>query len=431
MNTRQATDATWTDVWVSGDEQPTVSYRSAMNVYEESLVGGSLVGRGWNAAGHVSFYDGRLDPAGHPTPQAFWLELDGQALTHDWQWGGVETTRDETGSHTIVELTHAVRPVTVEVHTRLDGTAIFTRWLAVTNTGGAPAALSAVASWSGVLQQVSRWRSHLGDSGQALYSLGYFGNTHWGNEGDFGWHDLPLAGYRVDGRYRRDRHRHPWFVLRNNATGEHFVAQFAWSGGYSFEFDLDADAGTTDLARPSRLPYRPRCPPAPQRVIAPRRDSDHTPKSTWEPVFGDLDTAVQAMHDHLRQSAFLPQPRGRGRVGRVRHRPGDRDHRRRGRPCHRGRRQLRGRSLLRRCQLVRQAPRQLVEHRRGLECRPGSASPEGLTPFPRTGPAEGNALGAVDGRGAHRGGEARSPPNTPTGWRPPTTGSGTSAASST
>jgi alpha-galactosidase len=310
MNTRQDTDAKWTDVWVSGDDQPTVSYRSAMNVYEESLAGGSFVGRGWNAAGHVSFYDGRLDPAGHPTPQAFWLELDGQALTHDWQWGGVETTRDETGSHTIVELRHAVRPVTVEVHTRLDGTAIFTRWLAVTNTGSAPAALSAVASWSGVLQQVSRWRSHLGDSGQALYSLGYFGNSHWGNEGDFGWHDLPLAGYRVDGRYRRDRHRHPWFVLRNNATGEHFVAQFAWSGGYSFEFDLDADAGTTDQA--ARLAFRigPDA-PAPQRVIAPG-ETVTTPEVHLGPVFGDLDTAVQAMHDHLRQSVFLPQPRGRG-----------------------------------------------------------------------------------------------------------------------
>jgi alpha-galactosidase len=29
-------------------------------------------------------------------------------------------------------------------------------------------------------------------------------------------------------------------------------------------------------------------------------------------VFGDLDAAVQAMHDHLRQSVFMPQPRGRG-----------------------------------------------------------------------------------------------------------------------
>ncbi len=29
----------------------------------------------------------RLDPAKHPTPQAFWLEIDGQLLASHWQWG--------------------------------------------------------------------------------------------------------------------------------------------------------------------------------------------------------------------------------------------------------------------------------------------------------------------------------------------------------
>ena len=37
------------------------------------------------------------------------------------------------------------------------------------------------------------------------------------------------------------------FVLRNNATGEHFVAQLAWSGGYCFEFDLDAAENEIEL----------------------------------------------------------------------------------------------------------------------------------------------------------------------------------------
>jgi alpha-galactosidase len=307
---QQGSGPAWTNVWVSGGDQHTVSYRSGMNVYEESLIGGSLVGRGWNASGYVNYYDGRVDPGGHVTPQAFWLEMDGQALTHDWQWEGIETTDGNAGSHTVVTLRHGVRPVTVAVHTLLDGSAIFTRWLEITNNGSAPAALSAVASWSGVLQQTGRWRSQLGESGQALYSLGYFGNTHWGNEGDFGWHDLPLAAYRVDGRYRRDRHRHPFFVLRNNASGEHFVAQLAWSGGYSFEFDLDADAGTTDQA--ARLAFRigPDA-PAPQRVVAPK-ETVKTPEVHMGPVFGDLDAALQAMHDHLRKSVFMPQPRGRG-----------------------------------------------------------------------------------------------------------------------
>jgi hypothetical protein len=78
----------------------------------------STSGRGWNGSGYISFYDGRLNPAEHP----------------------------------------ACGPVTVRVHTQLDGTPILTRWLEVTNTGEQPAALAAGCSWSGVLQMTPPWR---------------------------------------------------------------------------------------------------------------------------------------------------------------------------------------------------------------------------------------------------------------------------------
>ena len=301
----------WTDVILTEGSVPTSSYRTGMAVYEESLRKGSFVGRGWNAAGLVNFYDGRINPDEHPMPQAFWLEVDGQLLATDWKWIGCEEIPAAAGErHVVIALEHAVRPVSVKVHTKLDGTAIIARWLEVTNTGTQPAALSAASSWSGVLQKTVRWQSLLGHGDTPLYSVGYFGNSHWGNEGDFGWHDLPIAGYRVDGRYRRDRHRHPMFVLRNNASGEHFICQLAWTGGYSFEFDLDADAGTTDQA--ARLFFRagPDA-PAPLRMIAPG-ETVTTPEVHLGPVFGDLDTAIQAMHDHLRKSVFMPQPRGHG-----------------------------------------------------------------------------------------------------------------------
>jgi alpha-galactosidase len=243
-------------------------------------------------------------------PQAFGLEMDGQSLIWDWEWQGLEEVAEEGLRHVVIGLRHAVRPVSVKVHTKLDGTAILTRWLEVTNTGAQPAALSAVASWSGVLQKTNRWRSHLGDGGGALYSIGYFANSHWGNEGDFQWFDLPEAGYRVDGRYRRDRHRHPMVVVRNNATGEHFIWQLAGTGGYSFEFDLDADAGTMDQA--ARLWFRagPDA-PAPLRILAPG-ETVTTPEVHLGAVFGDFDATIQSMHDHLRKSVFIPQPRGRG-----------------------------------------------------------------------------------------------------------------------
>ena len=304
----------WSDVLLVEKPEPVISYRTGWVVYEESLSQTRFIGRGWNGSGFISFYDGRINPAETATPQAFWLEVDGQLLAADWEWAGFEKipgSPDKPADlHTIITLRHMVRPVTVKVHTLLDGTPVLTRWLEVTNTGSQPAALSAAYSWSGVMQKVNRWKSHLGNSGKALYSLGYFENPHWGNEADFRWHDLPPVCYRVDGRYRRDRHRHPFFVLRNNATGEHFVGQLAWSSGYSFEFDLDADPGAIDYA--ARLFFRggPDA-PAPLRVIAPQ-ETISTPEMHLGLVIGDLDETIQAMQDHLRRSVFLPQPRGHG-----------------------------------------------------------------------------------------------------------------------
>ena len=199
-----------------------------------------------------------------------------------------------------------MRPVTVEVHTKVDGTAIFERWLKITNTGDQVAAISSAFPWSGVLQFISDWRSHLSETDLPLYSLGHMTRTRHMHEGDFQWVPLPSGIFTVDSRYRRNRHRHPMFVLRNNATGQHFIAQLAWSGGYAFEFDLD------DESQFARLFFRvgPHA-PAPLRLLQPG-ESIETPEVHLGMVQGGLDDAVNEMHGHLRQSVFMPQPRGRG-----------------------------------------------------------------------------------------------------------------------
>jgi alpha-galactosidase len=298
--------------WVT-EPVTTVIYRSGMTVYDESLIAGRFVGRGWNGAGQVNYLDPdglRFDPARHPAPQAFWLEVDGQLLASHWLWAGLEQAQEERGLHVCVTLRHMVRPVTVQVHTLLDGTPVLTRWLEVTNTAAQPAALAAVSPWCGILQITPRWRSHTPDRQAPLYSLGSMADAHWGDEGNFQWQPLPNASLRIDGRYRRDRHRHPMFILVNNATGEWFHGQLAWTGGYSFEFDLDADMGTSDGS--ARLFFRagPDA-PAPLRMLA-AGETVVTPEMHLGLTFGDLDTSVQAMHDHLRQSVFMPQSRGRG-----------------------------------------------------------------------------------------------------------------------
>ncbi|MCS7222698.1 MAG: alpha-galactosidase [Anaerolineae bacterium] len=294
---------TFSDIFITCDPAPTITYRSGLVAYQESLIRGQFVGRGWNGSGYTNPECERFDPARHPAPQAFWVELDGQLLHSHWEWRGFEQSKDDRGLEAIVELRHTVRPVVVRVHTRLDGTPILTRWLEIFNVSDQPAALSVAYPWSGVLQTTA----YDIDEERSPYSVGYFMDSHWGNEGAFDWRPLPYAGYRIDGRYRRDRHRQPFFILKNHRTGEHFVGTLAWSGGFAFEFDLDDgyERGT------SRLWFRagPDA-PAPLRVIAPG-ETVITPEMHLGLLIGDFDACIHALHDHLRKSVLYPRPQGR------------------------------------------------------------------------------------------------------------------------
>lgn len=291
---------TFSNVFITHDPELTITYRSGLVAYQESLIRGQFVGRGWNGSGYTNPECERFDPSRHPAPQAFWLELDGQLLHSHWEWRGLEQSEDDRGLEAIVELRHTVRPVAVRVHTRLDGTPILTRWLEIRNMSDRPAALSAAYPWSGVLQTTA----HDVNEERSPYSVGYFMDSHWGNEGAFDWRSLPYAGYRIDGRYRRDRHRQPFFLLKNHRTGEHFVGTLAWSGGFAFEFDLDDgyERGA------SRLWFRagPDA-PAPLRVIAPG-ETVTTPEMHLGLVIGDFDACIHALHDHLRKSVLYPRP---------------------------------------------------------------------------------------------------------------------------
>lgn len=74
---------------------PTLSYRSGLVVYEESLTRGQFIGRSWNGAGYINPEDLRLAPSRHPTPQAVWLEVDGQLLASHWQWLECSQTQEK------------------------------------------------------------------------------------------------------------------------------------------------------------------------------------------------------------------------------------------------------------------------------------------------------------------------------------------------
>ncbi len=284
-------------------------YVSETTVREEVLHHGRLITLYWSAVGEVlrevgpgrGKQDLALDPVIYRV-EAFELEIDGQLLHNRWQWANAyERPGARPGTlEAVVELRHAVRPVAVRVVTRLDGTPILARWLEITNTGTAPAALARVSPCAGLLWYSPNWYGVLPEYKPA-FSIAYDRARQWGPEGDFVWSALPEEGLRIE-RTHDKNYGGPSFILRNEITGELFFIALAWSGNWAAEF-----IPTPDGLLSFRLgPFAP----APLRVIAPG-ETVNSPEVHIGSLHRDYDAAVQAWHRHMRASVVPPRPPGK------------------------------------------------------------------------------------------------------------------------
>jgi alpha-galactosidase len=288
----------------------TVTYRSGMMVYEEGLLNGIYSSLGWSGSGYSGHTHNVPQPIFLDTnlyiePQSFLVEVDGQLLHSHWTLEHHQVEPVDKGLHIQITLMHQIRPVTVIVHTLLDGTSILTRWIEVVNRSSEHAAVGTLVPMAGGMRTIKRWRSHVKD-GQSPFRVGYMENTGHLSEGIFKWHDLPNAGYYFGARYLRQRYRHPMFILEDRAMGAHFICQFAWSGGYRFSFDLNREFDDAHLS--FRVAHDA---PNPLRILQGHENACSAEVHIGM-MYGDLDACIQAMHDHVRQSVMLPQARGRG-----------------------------------------------------------------------------------------------------------------------
>ena len=114
-------------------ERPAVRYVSATTVCEEALQNSRWLGLYWSAGGQVQRENVTKDlPSLNPSEfplQVFDLEIDGQDLRNGWEWvGALERSGARAGTReAVVELRHQVRPITIKMVTRLDGTPFFAR----------------------------------------------------------------------------------------------------------------------------------------------------------------------------------------------------------------------------------------------------------------------------------------------------------------
>ena len=297
-------------------KRPTARYVSAAAVCEEALENGRWVGLYWSATGHVhrenvvSGLPG-LDSLKRPI-HAFELEIDGQSLHNRWEM--VEFSR-RTGkrpgtTEAVVELKHQIRPVTVKVVTRLDGSSVFARYLEITNTGQEPAALGRVTPWSGVLwnTNTAQLRHYANvnpafeERGRSKFTLGYFASEEWGHEGNLVWQPLPPENFRIERTESGRCWGSPYYILRNEATGELFFLGLAWGGTFFAEFAYRHESLLSFRIGPHA--------PAPLRLIA-AGETVTSPEVHLGPMHGSFDEAVGLWYRHMRASVIPPRPKGR------------------------------------------------------------------------------------------------------------------------
>lgn len=314
-----ASAADFRDIYVHTEgEKQIFCYRTGLTVYEEVFEHSRYMSAGWNAAGYtlnvLDDFPTRLDNRAFRQPQAFDVEADGVSLGWDLDFVAFdqkeETLEDAQTpvTHGIVTLQSRIKPLTVQVHTLLDGSAVFTRWIEVVNDSTAPINLSAVVPMCGGVETVSGWRDYMRGAADCskIYSLGYMDHALWGHEGYFKWHDLPNISYGFDGKFCSERHRHPMFLLRNNLLGTMMIAQLGWSGAYRFDFLLNADH-----AHDAHLSMRLAMDGQKPMLVLDPGERFVSPGVHIGLLRGDLDDAVNAMHAHLRRTVFtLPDARG-------------------------------------------------------------------------------------------------------------------------
>ncbi|MBQ8227455.1 MAG: alpha-galactosidase [Clostridia bacterium] len=285
------------DVYYQGGEVPEFCYRSGKMVYQEAFQGGSLIALGYNSAGYPlnlrKNEKTRVNIRKFCEPFAFNIELDGQSVDFGLELVDFKTEKDETNLKSTLVLKSTIKPVEIRVHTLLDGTQMFSRYIEIENLSDNNINLSRLSLLSGALEEFEA-------TGDDTYSIGYFDNDEWGNEGDFSWHKLQPDVTCIDSRFGRDRFRHPLIFIRNNESGKIWFSQIAWTAGCCFTVDYNSKPRKEDKYLSFKAEIKAH---NPMYVLKPH-ETFVSPEVHMGLVQGDLDFAVNEMHAHIRKSVL-------------------------------------------------------------------------------------------------------------------------------
>ncbi len=292
-----------------------VRFTSGLTIFQEALVNTTWVGQHWTPVGIVEAAASFRGPAVLPPNwrrgdvewfnRAFSLNLDGQLLHRGWAWEGAEEVPAERPGqrHVCIALRHTTRPVTLKMHTVLDGTAVMTRWLEITNSGDRPAALASVRVWSGLVFPAQADLPRPGEAFRSVhgpYDVGYMSNQHFAHEGDFRWRPMEEGVREIHEDSGKSGWGHPIVYLRDRGAGHIFAAQLAWSGGWTIRLEQRDGLLFLEIGPKAAEPMR---------VLEPG-ETISTPPVHIGGTNGELDRMVQEVHEHQRRSVLLTPPEG-------------------------------------------------------------------------------------------------------------------------
>ncbi len=276
-----------------------VVFSTSKIVFSEGLVDAMWVGRYWSADCRPKA------PSDAWCEPAFDLEIDGTRIPSGWFLGRTPDRIAQQGdlTHHLVRVVAEKPRVEVGIHTVLDGTPIVRRWLDVRNASERALAITGILPWAMRIWAHKSYRDHPPKGPDRPFALGYFTRDDWSYEGWFGWKELE-PGSTIVRCDKGQGFNDPFFILLNRATGEHWICHLAWSANWVMDFQRDEGPGRS--CESLRFGIGPHA-TDPQRVILPG-ETVGSPSVHLGCVSGDLDTAVQAMHEHIRGSV-LPKMR--------------------------------------------------------------------------------------------------------------------------
>ena len=298
------------DVYYQPGETPVFCYRSGMMVYEEKFFNGTLLSCGYNAAGYplnvLTNCATRLDYNLFREPFSFNLEVNGRSIDYDLTFVDFTTEKTEENIHAVLTLDSNAEPVRLQVHTILDGTQMFTRYITIENLSDKPLNISRMAVISGGIEAMDMPTRTYNSDQETYYSIGYFDNERWGREGEFNWHPLTHGVTDIDFRFNRDRYRHPLLFIRNHVDGTIYFSQIAWSAGcrYSVDYREVRECPHKNLMTAPALAFKAEISGFNPLLVLRAKETFTTPEVYMGAIKGDLDDAVNEMHAHVRKSVL-------------------------------------------------------------------------------------------------------------------------------